>query len=185
MRTRSPSTSCITTSCASIRRCAAHPRWRPRSPIGSGRSRIWSPSSTAARSQPPMSPEKAGRSAPRESANLPTTRSTGARAPARTGAIGEGGAQDSVRAPTPIGARARERPRARGLYLKGPFDPARRDDGVVPEPTVVERIDAVHEEHHVAPDDGAEPEGEVRRVLAAEVQPEERLGDALPTMEVR
>src|SRR5712691_5964719 len=58
--------------------------------------------------------------------------------------------------------------------LEGPLDAGGGDDGVVGEPVVVQREDAVGEHHDLAPDDGARAEREVEEVLAVEVDAEER-----------
>ena len=67
---------------------------------------------------------------------------------------------------------ARYMPRCR---LEGALDPDRRDDRVVAQALVVQRVDAVREQHDAAPDHRPEPEGEVEEVLASEVDAEERL----------
>src|SRR5437867_13345122 len=58
--------------------------------------------------------------------------------------------------------------------LERPLDPGGGDDRAVPEPVVVERIDAVHEHHDLAPYDGPRAERQVEEVLAIETDAEER-----------
>src|SRR5438045_167135 len=61
----------------------------------------------------------------------------------------------------------------RAERLEGALDPDRRDDQVVPQAVVVQRVDAVGEHHDLPPDDPAAPEGQVEEVLATELDPEE------------
>src|SRR2546427_3254127 len=58
--------------------------------------------------------------------------------------------------------------------LESALDPRGGDDGAVPEPVVVQRVDAVGEDHDLAPDDGPRAEGEVEEVLAVEADAEQR-----------
>jgi len=58
--------------------------------------------------------------------------------------------------------------------LESPLDPRGGDDGAVAEPVVVQRVDAVGEDHDLAPDDGPRAEGEVEEVLAVEADAEQR-----------
>src|SRR6266403_3041907 len=63
--------------------------------------------------------------------------------------------------------------------LEGALDPDRRDDRVVAQAVVVQRVDAVGEHHDLPPDDPAPTEGEVEEVLAIEADVEQRACRAL------
>src|SRR5207245_5961476 len=59
-------------------------------------------------------------------------------------------------------------------WSEGSLEPHRRDDRVVAQAGIVERVDAVREHHDPSPDDRAGSERKVEEVVACEVDAEQR-----------